>query len=255
MQEEEVLLACRLILFGGRNQEGRRLNDVWSLDTEAFAWGRVPTMGAVPPARHSAASAFHNGKLIIFGGSGTNTRLNDVWSLDVGVDTPAWKQVATGGAGLGLRHSAGHCLHGEHALALPPEGVLLVIAAWPAGVGCVRSKSLAAAAILAVIRATKSKPRCPTPPRPQPHIPPSCHALLGQSQRAASQCAAQQTWPCARRGPPALHISTAALASHPHAHSALQNTNALMSAIEQATRCMCTAASPTLCWGTCLPWT
>ena len=105
--------ACRLILFGGRNQDGRRLCDVWALDIATWTWARVPTMGAVPSPRHSAAAVCHAGRLVVFGGSGVEARLNDVWTLQLGLDMPAWKQVATGSTGLGLRHSPAYCLHGE----------------------------------------------------------------------------------------------------------------------------------------------
>lgn len=102
-------------MFGGCNHEGRRLNDVWVLSTETWAWSRVPTMGAVPTARHSAAAVFHDGHLVLFGGSGAYASLNDVWMLETGVDMPAWRQLVTGGTGLSLRHSPGHCLHGQPA--------------------------------------------------------------------------------------------------------------------------------------------
>ena len=109
----QAVSACRLIMFGGRNQEGRRLNDVWALDLGTWVWSRMPTMGAVPAPRHSAAAVVHAGRFIIFGGSSASSRLNDVWILDLGAEMPAWKQIVTGSTGLGLRHSAGHCVHGQ----------------------------------------------------------------------------------------------------------------------------------------------
>ena len=106
-------LPCRLVLFGGRNQEGRRLNDVWSLDTAAWAWERVPTIGAVPPQRSGAAAACHHGRLVIVGGRGNESALYDTWVLDLLSAQPAWKQVTTTGSRVSLRHFAAHCLHGE----------------------------------------------------------------------------------------------------------------------------------------------
>ena len=106
-------LPCRLVLYGGRNQEGRRLNDVWTLSTTAWAWERVPTIGAVPPQRSGAAAACHRGRLVIVGGSGNDSGLNDTWVLDLLSAQSAWKQANTTGSRVSLRHSAAHCLHGE----------------------------------------------------------------------------------------------------------------------------------------------
>lgn len=116
---------CRLVVYGGRNQEGRRLNDVWVLNSTTWHWKRVPTQGAVPPQRHSALAAFHTGRLVVFGGCGVEGAMNDVWVLDLAGAPPAWKQVHTTGPRASLRHSAACCLSGK----LVP-GTLLHTQAW-----------------------------------------------------------------------------------------------------------------------------
>ena len=65
----DTLPWCRLVIFGGRSQEKKRLNDVHFLDTETWTWHRAVTEGAVPVPRCSAAAVIMEGQLILFGGS------------------------------------------------------------------------------------------------------------------------------------------------------------------------------------------
>lgn len=41
----------RLIIFGGRTAERKRLNDVWFLDLDTFQWHRPNTDGSPPTPR------------------------------------------------------------------------------------------------------------------------------------------------------------------------------------------------------------
>ncbi|KAK9804932.1 hypothetical protein WJX73_000485 [Symbiochloris irregularis] len=102
-----------MVMYSGRNQEGRRLNDVWTLDSATWHWKRVPTQGAVPPQRHSAVAAFHRRRLVVIGGCGAEGPMNDVWALDLAELPPSWKQVNTTGPRASLRQSAAFCLSGD----------------------------------------------------------------------------------------------------------------------------------------------
>ena len=66
---QHTLPLCRLVIFGGRSQEKKRLNDVHFLDTETWTWHKAVTEGAVPVPRCSASAVIMEGQLILFGGS------------------------------------------------------------------------------------------------------------------------------------------------------------------------------------------
>ena len=72
-----------MVIFGGRTQEGRRLSDVWALETGAWAWRHVPTIGTTPSPRWGASAAVWGALLVVFGGTGTSSFYNDVWTLDL----------------------------------------------------------------------------------------------------------------------------------------------------------------------------
>ncbi len=97
----------RMIVFGGRNHNGKNLNDVWVL-VNADGSGATPQWvnlipnGAAgsPPARsgHSSVYDATNNRLIIFGGcSGSCVpALNDVWVLSNANGlggTPVWTEL------------------------------------------------------------------------------------------------------------------------------------------------------------------
>ena len=69
MPLHHTLPVCRLVIFGGRSQEKKRLNDVHFLDTETWTWHKAVTEGPVPVPRCSASAVIMEGQLILFGGS------------------------------------------------------------------------------------------------------------------------------------------------------------------------------------------
>ena len=96
----------RMIVFGGRDREGKNLNDVWVLvganGIGAHQWVELIKNGAAgsPPARsgHSTVYDSANNRLIVFGGCGGYCVpvLNDVWVLSNANGlggTPVWTQL------------------------------------------------------------------------------------------------------------------------------------------------------------------
>ena len=57
----------RLVIFGGRNGERKRLNDVYCLDLESFTWSKRSVDGTAPSPREHAVAAFWAGNMVIFG--------------------------------------------------------------------------------------------------------------------------------------------------------------------------------------------
>ncbi len=110
----------RMIVFGGRDADGKNLNDVWVLVNAnglvgASQWMNLIPNGASgsPPARsgHSTVYDAANNRLIIFGGCGGYCVpvLNDVWVLTNANGlggTPVWSQVSIVGNGPPARTSA-----------------------------------------------------------------------------------------------------------------------------------------------------
>lgn len=59
----------RLIIFGGRSAERKRLNDIFFLDLETFTWYRPACEGTAPTPREQAVATFWAGNMIVFGKS------------------------------------------------------------------------------------------------------------------------------------------------------------------------------------------
>eukprot|EP00884_Botryococcus_braunii_P015697 jgi/Botrbrau1/2810/Bobra.0125s0021.1 len=100
----------RLIVFGGRQQGGRRLADVHYLDTDTWKWYRPTMEGVGPCARSGAACLLQDGRLYIFGGSVKGARMNDLWTLDL--SSFMWREVVTSGNAPSPRQFASVCAGG-----------------------------------------------------------------------------------------------------------------------------------------------
>ena len=70
-------------MFGGKTQEGRRLGDVWAMDTASWAWHHIPSIGSAPVPRFGAGVGMWGCQLVVFGGNSATGLLNDVWTLDI----------------------------------------------------------------------------------------------------------------------------------------------------------------------------
>merc|ERR1719265_3042454 len=75
-----------MLVFGGFNAEGIRIDDLWSYDIESNAWWQLTARGPWPEARmvHSAVFSRNWGTMLVFGGfNAEGFRLDDLWSYDI----------------------------------------------------------------------------------------------------------------------------------------------------------------------------
>lgn len=81
-----------LILFGGEDSKGRKLNDLHMFDLKSLMWLPLHCTGTVPSRRSNhVASLYDNRILYIFGGSSKSRILNDLYSLDF--ETMVWSRI------------------------------------------------------------------------------------------------------------------------------------------------------------------
>eukprot|EP00210_Caulerpa_lentillifera_P006016 g5750.t1 len=98
-----------LVVFGGKSESNRCLNDLYSLDLDTMTWTKIAqTIGGSPSPRECASTIFWTGQLVLFGGFGSGTRLNDFWFLNL--STMTWSQPALGGTAPSPRQSAALCV-------------------------------------------------------------------------------------------------------------------------------------------------
>ncbi|GAX80447.1 hypothetical protein CEUSTIGMA_g7886.t1 [Chlamydomonas eustigma] len=98
----------RLVVFGGRTAERKRLNDVWFLDLEKWHWYRPNTEGAPPTPREQAVATFWAGNMVLFGGHAIGGRTNDLMLLDL--STWQWSQPAMAGTAPSPRQASAICV-------------------------------------------------------------------------------------------------------------------------------------------------
>ncbi|GLC33992.1 Dynein regulatory complex subunit 7 [Pleodorina starrii] len=102
----------RLIVFGGRTAERKRLNDVAFLDLDTWTWYKPSTEGAAPSPREQAVSTFWAGNMVLFGGHAIGGRTNDLFLLDLGAWQ--WSQPAFSGTAPSPRQACALCIgHGN----------------------------------------------------------------------------------------------------------------------------------------------
>ncbi|KAL9268723.1 GLUTELIN PRECURSOR ACCUMULATION 3-like protein [Drosera capensis] len=77
-----VAIDCHIFIFGGRSG-GKRLGDLWVLDTDIGQWPELTSFGYLPSPRDFAAAApIGNRKIVMYGGWDGKKRLSDVYILD-----------------------------------------------------------------------------------------------------------------------------------------------------------------------------
>lgn len=89
----------RLLLFGGRDAAGNRLNDTWLYEVEANAWSQLFPAAAPSPRDAHALAVVGPGLVLLFGGSttaGGSASLGDTWLFDLATTT--WTPLMTSGA-------------------------------------------------------------------------------------------------------------------------------------------------------------
>lgn len=98
----------KLLVFGGRDAEKKRLNDLFQYDPETDRWTRLSPDGEQPAPRESASMAqLDEDTLVLFGGKGAGARFNDLWFLDL--KRMEWTQAATKGDAPSPRQDAAIC--------------------------------------------------------------------------------------------------------------------------------------------------
>ncbi|EFJ52641.1 hypothetical protein VOLCADRAFT_102618 [Volvox carteri f. nagariensis] len=102
----------RLVIFGGRTAERKRLNDVAFLDLDSWTWYKPSTEGAAPSPREQAVATFWAGNMVLFGGHAIGGRTNDLFLLDLGAWQ--WSQPAFSGTAPSPRQACALCIgHGN----------------------------------------------------------------------------------------------------------------------------------------------
>jgi N-acetylneuraminic acid mutarotase len=73
-----------MVIFGGKNDENEKLNDVWVFDFSACTWTKHENGDISPTVRSGHSAVLYNNQMIVFGGIFEITReLNDVVALDL----------------------------------------------------------------------------------------------------------------------------------------------------------------------------
>jgi hypothetical protein len=87
-----------MIVFGGCGTA--RLNDVWELKLDSTVWQEISVTGTRPIARAGGHEMLDlvNNRMIIFGGTSTNTFYNEVWALDLTPGSEQWTQLNPSGS-------------------------------------------------------------------------------------------------------------------------------------------------------------
>jgi outer membrane protein assembly factor BamB len=115
----------RMIVFGGQGLASS-LDDTWTLDLApgSESWQMLAPAGPLPPARrfHSAVYDVDNGRMIVFGGMGSECFLDDLWVLGLAPGSEAW----------GLLQSAAH-ISSAFAGDVPGQGSPASPVDWPPG--------------------------------------------------------------------------------------------------------------------------
>ena len=77
-------VANRLVLFGGKGDNDKDLNEVWTLDLDRFLWTKPAITGPAPPESEDHVAIFDpvGYRMIIHGGENGLTS-NKTWSLDL----------------------------------------------------------------------------------------------------------------------------------------------------------------------------
>jgi len=74
--------AENIVLFGGQDEAGAPLGDLWLWDANAAAWTQANPAGASPAPRHSHAAAYdpQRKEMVLFGGGSPSGELGDLWT-------------------------------------------------------------------------------------------------------------------------------------------------------------------------------
>ena len=89
----------RLLIFGGKSKEKKRLDDLYAYDLDEDRWMPLSPDGRRPDAREGAKMvALDENTAVLFGGKGQGARFNDVYVLDMSSKDCAWSTPVCAGA-------------------------------------------------------------------------------------------------------------------------------------------------------------
>jgi len=80
-----VYLNGVMYIFGGKDQESNKLNDLWFFNMKGIFWEKVePEEGSCPCVRSGFTTAIFDGCFVVFGGILEVTKeLNDIWAFSI----------------------------------------------------------------------------------------------------------------------------------------------------------------------------
>ncbi|GMH39606.1 hypothetical protein BSKO_07504 [Bryopsis sp. KO-2023] len=86
----------RLLIFGGRGESGKALNDLWSFDILRKKWTHMQAVGPTPGVRMKHALAYVQGRVLLYGGeTSSGSFYDDLWQLRVEMDRWQWRVIKT----------------------------------------------------------------------------------------------------------------------------------------------------------------
>ncbi|XP_020586561.1 acyl-CoA-binding domain-containing protein 5 [Phalaenopsis equestris] len=101
-----------LILFGGQDIKGRKLNDLHMFDLKSSTWLPLHYTGTRPSPRSNHVAALYDDRfLFVFGGQSKSRILNDLYSLDF--ETMVWSKIKIKGYHPSPRAGCGGILCGN----------------------------------------------------------------------------------------------------------------------------------------------
>lgn len=84
-----IVYKDHMYIFGGTNDEGEKMNDLWKLDLRTYAWEEIASTGEVPSSRSGHSAVVHTDLMIVFGGMKDITKeTNDMYTYNI--DTNTW---------------------------------------------------------------------------------------------------------------------------------------------------------------------
>jgi hypothetical protein len=104
----------RLLVFGGRSIQKKRLNDLFLYDMVSNTWTKMAPEGNLPLPRESGNMLLLNDNTaVLFGGRGSGQRYNDLHFLDLSHPKLMWTQPIVAGSAPSPRQDVALCSDGE----------------------------------------------------------------------------------------------------------------------------------------------
>ena len=129
MHTATPIAAKKILVLGGRGRAGRRLADLWELDTSTYKWQQLRIRGWGPASGHAAVE-IEEGRLLVLGGEAQDGKpiAMDLYVIDYATapDVPIVEvhkgELASGPGSAGLEHhsSGAADIRFEPTTSLPP---------------------------------------------------------------------------------------------------------------------------------------